>query len=70
MTEYAMMRAKLEEAYQELRKTIKYLNERQEKFLAMIQRERNLTREPLEALRKRIFQEIRNLDERISGEEL
>ena len=38
MTEYAMMRAKLEEAYQELRKTTKYLNERQEKFLAMMQR--------------------------------
>ena len=45
-------------------------HQRQEKFLAMMQRKRNLTREPLEALRKRIFQEIRDVDERISGEEI
>ena len=44
-------------------------SERQEKLLAMMERQRTLMSEAPEDLRQHTFQEIGNLDEKISGEE-
>ena len=46
----------------------KYMNDRQGKFLAMVDRKRNLMSEAPEDLREKISQEISDLDEKISGE--
>ena len=70
MKQFAMMRARQEEECQELRRVIKYMNEMQGKYLAVMERKQNLMSEAQEDLRKKIFQEIRDLDEKISGEEL
>ena len=65
--QYAMMRARQEEEYQELSKVITH--KRQGKLLAMMERKQNLISEAPEDLRTRIFQEIRDLDEKMSGED-
>ena len=66
----AMMRAKHEEAYQELHEAIKFMNERQGKLLVTMKRTQKLMSEAPEALRGKMLQEIRDSDERISGEEI
>ena len=43
---------------------------REEKLLAMVERKKNLFSEAPEDFRKQIFQAIRELDEKISGEEV
>ena len=68
--EYWRMRARQEEECQEFSKVMKYLNERQGKLLAVMDRNRNLTSEAPEEPRKKVFHEIRDLDEKISGEEM
>ena len=60
------MRAKQEKSCQELHEAIKYLNERQGKLVAILERKQKLMCEAPEDLRGQIFQEIRDLDERIS----
>ena len=60
------MRARQEEECQELSKVIKYMSKRQEKLLAMMERKKSVSREAPEDLQKQIFQEIRELDGRIS----
>ena len=60
--QYEVMRAMQDEEYQELHKIIKYKNERQEKLLAMMERE------ALEDLLKKIL-EIWDFDERLPLEE-
>ena len=67
---FSVVSARQEEECQELSKVIKYVSERQEKLLAMVERKRNLISEAPEDLRKQIFQEIRNLDEKISGDDM
>ena len=68
--QYAMMRAKQEKAYQELQEAINYMNESQRNLLAMMERKQKLMGEAPEDLRGKIFQAIRDLDERISFEEI
>ena len=53
LKQYAMMRARHEEAYQELRKVIKDMNERQGKLLAMMERKQNLMGEAPEDFREK-----------------
>ena len=48
--QYAMMCARQEEEYQELRKVIKYMNKRQGRLPAMAGRERDLVSETPEDL--------------------
>ena len=55
--QHAVMRAKQAEAYQELHETIKKMNERQGKLLAMMERKQKLMSEAPEDLRGKIFQE-------------
>ena len=62
------MRARQQEACQELSTVIKYLSARQGKLLAMMGRRRNLMSEAVGELRKPVFQEIRDLYEKISGD--
>ena len=65
-----MERVLEEEESQQLGKVIKYESERQGKLLAMMEPKKNLMSEAPEDLRNLIFQEIRDLDEKISGEEV
>ena len=55
--QYAVMRAKQAEAYQELHEVIKKINGRQGKLLAMMERQQKLMSEAPEDLRGKIFQE-------------
>ena len=65
--EYSRMRARLEEECQELSKVINDMSEMQGKLLAMMDQRRSLMSEAPEELRKQIFQEIRDVDEKIFG---
>ena len=55
--QHAVMRAKQAEAYQELNEAITFLNERQGKLLAMMERQQKLMSEAPEDLRGKIFQD-------------
>ena len=70
LKQYAVMRARQEEEYQELRRRSSVRNERHGKLLAMMERQQILLNEALEDLRKRIVLEIGDLklDKKISGE--
>ena len=70
MKQFTMMRARQEEECQELRKVIKHMNARQAKLLAMMEPKEKLVSEAPEDLRKKTFQEVRDLDEKISGKEM
>ena len=61
--QYAVMRAKQDEEYQEVHEAIEYMNGRHGKLLAMLERKQKLTSGAREDLRGKIFQEIRVLDE-------
>ena len=65
--EYSRMLWIHEQMCQEFSQIIKYLSERQEQLLAILERKKSLLREAPDDLRKRMFQEIRELDDRISG---
>ena len=54
-----------EQNCQELSQTVKYMSERQEKLVAMVERKRSLLKEAQENFQKQIFQEITKLEERI-----
>ena len=49
--QYAVMRAKQEEVYQELHEAIRVMSERQGKLFAMMERKQKLMSEALEGLR-------------------
>ena len=70
--QHTVMRARQEKACQELSKIIKYMSERQEKLLAVMERKKSSSSEAPEDFRKQIFQEIREPDEKKknSGEEM
>ena len=68
--EHTVMWARRQEECQELGKVIKYTSERQVKLLAMMERKKSLLSEAPEALRNQNFQEIRELDEKISVKEM
>ena len=59
-----------EEEFFQVRKVIKYMSERQGKLFAMMDSKRNLMIEAPKDLRRRIFQEITDLDGKISEEEV
>ena len=68
--EYAVMRATQDEEHQELHEAIEYMNERQGKLLAMMERKKKLMSGAPEHLRGKIFQDIRVLDESISAQKV
>ena len=68
--QYALMLAVQDEEYQELHGAIEYINERQEKLVAMMERKQKLMSRAPKDLREKIFHESRVFDERISAEEV
>ena len=68
--QYAVMRAKQDEEYQELHEAIEYMNGRHGKLLAMMELKQKLMSGAPEDLRGRFSRRVRVLDERISVEEI
>ena len=68
VSRYAVKRAKQDEEYQELHEAIEYMNERQGKLLAMMERKQKLKSAALEYLWRKILQEMMVLNERISAD--
>ena len=70
MKQCTMIRARQEEECKNSVRFPKNMNERHGKLLAKMERKQNLMSKAPEDLRKKMFQEVRDLDEKISGEEI
>ena len=57
------------EECQEVKKVIKYISEKKEELLAVMDRKKRLLKEAPEDFRNQIFQDVRALDEIISKED-
>ena len=65
--QYAMLRGRQDAEYLELHEIIEYINEKRWRLLVTIERKQKLMSGASETFREHLFQEIRDVDDRISA---
>ena len=65
--QYAMLRGRQDAEYLELHEIIEYINEKRGRLLVTIERKQKLMSGASETFREHLFQEIRDVDDRISA---